>query len=159
MHKEINPAVFAIVTFPFLFGVMFGDVGHGLLLFIVGSLGCLLSGRLRGNPAMEGALQMRYLILLMGFFAMFNGLMYNEFFAIPMQLFGDSCYQEDAIVLSIQEGPVAKGPTMIQKYGYYKPVEECVYPVGMDPRWFQSDQLLSFSNNFKMKLAVIFAII
>lgn len=56
MHKEINPAVFAIVTFPFLFGVMFGDVGHGLLLFIVGSLGCLLSGRLRGNPVMEGAL-------------------------------------------------------------------------------------------------------
>lgn len=48
---------------------------------------------------------------------------------------------------------------MIQKYGYYKPEAECVYPVGMDPRWFQSDQLLSFSNNFKMKLAVIFAII
>jgi V-type H+-transporting ATPase subunit a len=34
-----------------------------------------------------------------------------------------------------------------------------VYPVGFDPVWFLSDSLLSFANNFKMKLAVIFAII
>jgi hypothetical protein len=31
--------------------------------------------------------------------------------------------------------------------------------MGFDPVWFRSDQLLSFTNNFKMKLAVIFAII
>lgn len=94
MHKEINPAVFAIVTFPFLFGVMFGDVGHGFLLFLVGAILCLLEGKLKGG-AMEGALLMRYLLLLMGLFAMFNGLIYNEFFAIPMQLFGDSCYENE----------------------------------------------------------------
>jgi len=34
-YKEINPTVFTIVTFPFLFGVMFGDIGHGGLLFII----------------------------------------------------------------------------------------------------------------------------
>jgi len=34
MYKEINPAVFAQVSFPFLFGVMFGDMGHGFLLFV-----------------------------------------------------------------------------------------------------------------------------
>ena len=27
-YKEANPMIFTIVTFPFLFGVMFGDVGH-----------------------------------------------------------------------------------------------------------------------------------
>jgi V-type H+-transporting ATPase subunit a len=43
MHKEINPAVFAIVTFPFLFGVMFGDVGHGFLWFFVGTVLCLIN--------------------------------------------------------------------------------------------------------------------
>ena len=138
MHKEINPAVFAIVTFPFLFGVMFGDVGHGLLLMIVGIILCLMSGKLRQNPAMEGFLQMRYIILLMGFFATFNGLIYNEFFAIPMGIWGKSCYSEDVMVLSVTNitGDPLHEPS---KYGYYKQESGCVYPVGMDPRWYQSD--------------------
>lgn len=31
-YREANPGVFTIVTFPFLFAVMFGDWGHGLCL-------------------------------------------------------------------------------------------------------------------------------
>lgn len=37
---EANPAVFTVVSFPFLFGVMFGDIGHGLLLLVAAALLC-----------------------------------------------------------------------------------------------------------------------
>ncbi len=37
-HNEIDPTVFVGITYSFIFGVMFGDVGQGLLLLIGGAL-------------------------------------------------------------------------------------------------------------------------
>jgi V-type H+-transporting ATPase subunit a len=101
MYKEVNPAIFAMVTFPFLFGVMFGDVGHGGFLLITGILMCLFNDAI-SKTALAGFGQIRYLILLMGIFAFYNGFVYNEFFAIPLEIFG-SCYEEEIVVLSNQK--------------------------------------------------------
>jgi V-type H+-transporting ATPase subunit a len=133
MYKEVNPAVFAIVTFPFLFGVMFGDIGHGTLLLLAGILMCIFAEKIK-KTSMEAMASIRYLILLMGIFATFNGVIYNEFFAIPTNIFA-SCYEVDVKVLSNQVNG-----TMAKEFGYMRTMKEgqtsCVYPLGFDPRWF-----------------------
>ena len=55
---------------------------------------------------------MRYLILMMGIFAFFNGWIYNEYFAIPLNIFG-SCYDEEAKVIN---NPPTLSSTHV--YGY-----------------------------------------
>lgn len=45
-YKEINPAIFTIVSFPFLFGVMYGDVGHGSVLLAISVFLIFCGGRL-----------------------------------------------------------------------------------------------------------------
>ena len=47
-YKEINPALYTCVTFPFLFGVMFGDMGHGILLLTAAGYLCLFGRRKLG---------------------------------------------------------------------------------------------------------------
>jgi len=39
-YREFNPTIVAITTFPFLFAVMFGDIGHGFIMVVAGGLMC-----------------------------------------------------------------------------------------------------------------------
>ena len=45
-YQEVNPGLFAVITFPFLFAVMFGDIGHGFIVLVAGALMCLFEKRL-----------------------------------------------------------------------------------------------------------------
>ena len=97
-YKEANPSVLTSITFPFFFGIMFGDIGHGSILMAVGGLLTLFADNLRKyrNPTVKNLLQMRYLLLMMGFFATYMGLIYNDFMSLPTRLF-PSCYDIEGI--------------------------------------------------------------
>lgn len=89
-YLEANPVPISIVTFPFFFGMMFGDMGHGSIFLTLGLITVLFNEQLKGG-ALNALLPLRYLLLLMGFMATYCGLIYNEWFAITTEIF-PSCY-------------------------------------------------------------------
>lgn len=93
-YKEMNPALFTCVSFPFLFGVMFGDICHGSLLLLGGIALCFLKRRspdVDPESLLADLFKVRHLLLLLGFFSTYCGFLYNDFASIPLSIFG-SCY-------------------------------------------------------------------
>ena len=161
-YKEHNPAIVSIVTFPFLFGMMFGDIGHGSILLAVGLGLTWKSDWLKAN-GYGAAAMVRYIILLMGISAVFCGLVYNEFFAMQLNLF-TSCYKQDSNGIFIKERAepsqsTGAVPEAQWQWVFKKKSPDCVYPIGFDPVWAQSSNMLSVANNNKMKMSVIFGIL
>lgn len=72
--------------------MMYGDYGHGGFFFLLGLILVFLQPKYEGNPSLHFIFAFRYMVLMMGMFAMYNGLLYNEFFAVPNNWFG-SCYK------------------------------------------------------------------
>jgi V-type H+-transporting ATPase subunit a len=93
-YREINPTPFTVITFPFLFAVMFGDLGHGLLVLAAAAFmvrkEATLKKTTKGNEIMEIFFGGRYIILLMGLFSLYCGLIYNDIFSKSMNIFGSS---------------------------------------------------------------------
>lgn len=133
-YQEANPGVYTIVTFPFLFAVMFGDWGHGICLLLATLVFIFREKKLSGQvisllnyflifclaiflfyfssiqlslcfviklqfyklqklgDITEMTFGGRYVILMMALFSIYTGLVYNEFFSVPFELFGRSAY-------------------------------------------------------------------
>ena len=139
-YKEANPGLFTIITFPFLFGIMFGDIGHGILLFLIAIYICVKKNDINNSGSiLKSLVNFRYLLLIMGFFSIFCGLIYNDFMGIPLSMF-NTCYEND----------------FVSKKAIRK--NQCIYPIGMDPKWYSSTNELAFFNSFKMKWSVIIGV-
>ena len=82
-YKEVNPTYFGIVSFPFEFGVMFGDIGHGGMILLGAILLILFPDQITKIGG-GGFVKIRYMLCLMGIFATFMGFLYNDFMSIPL---------------------------------------------------------------------------
>jgi V-type H+-transporting ATPase subunit a len=92
-YREINPAVFTAVTFPFLFGLMFGDIAHGSVLLGF-ALFLLLKSKsisISLNTSFLNIRSLAIILVFMGFFSVYVGSVYNDFLALPLTFF-PSCY-------------------------------------------------------------------
>jgi|GEM_PF-507835 len=73
-YNEIDPTPIMAITFPILFGLMFGDLGHGLLLLIGG----LIIGKLLKKN--QGMKNLCYIMAACGIAACVTGVLFGEFF-------------------------------------------------------------------------------
>jgi V/A-type H+-transporting ATPase subunit I len=85
-YQEIDPTFLIAVTFPLIFGAMFGDVGHGMVLALVGGL--LASRRVRSLSGWAG---LGAVVAACGIAATVFGFLYGSLFGfediLPALLF------------------------------------------------------------------------
>lgn len=76
-NRELDPTVLILITFPLLFGAMFGDVGQGLVMALAGLV--LMSGKIKklGKLAKLGPVA-----VFSGISAMIFGFLYGSVFAM-----------------------------------------------------------------------------
>ncbi|XWS28447.1 hypothetical protein CRYUN_Cryun25bG0069800 [Craigia yunnanensis] len=147
-YQEANPAVYTVITFPFLFAVMFGDWGHGICLLLGALVLIARESRLSAQKLgsfMEMLFGGRYILLLMSLFSIYCGLIYNEFFSVPFHIFGGSAYKcRDATCSDAHSAGLIK---------FRDP-----YPFGVDPSWRGSRSELPFLNSLKMKMSILLGV-
>lgn len=134
-YKEGNPGLFTAITFPFLFGCMFGDIFHGFGVLVFALFLCF-----KPEWFSRQFVAIKYLFLFMGIFAFWCGFIYNDFISLPFTV-QKSCYEMTS------NGSVAR----------ISP--DCVYPVGVDFAWSQTKTEISFLNSLKMKISIIYGVI
>jgi V-type H+-transporting ATPase subunit a len=159
-YLEANPVPVSIVTFPFFFGMMFGDMGHGSLFLSLGIYLCLFNNSVK-TGALSFMAPFRYLVLLMGIMACYCGFIYNEWFAIPTEFFA-SCYNGESRMqwnATQTDGTLENTSVIAGEFVFLRKSFDCVYPFGQDPVWGLTTNKLNLSNNIKMKLAVIMGVL
>ncbi|CAH8564567.1 unnamed protein product [Dicrocoelium dendriticum] len=161
-YREVNPALFTVITFPFLFAVMFGDAGHGLLMFLCALWMVVCERKLAAQKSTSEIWQIffggRYIILLMGIFSIYTGLIYNDVFSRSLNIFGSSWYPtyDNATLVrnsELQLEPGTVNQTTDKMYAGYP------YPFGLDPIWQMASNKIMLTNSIKMKMSIVLGVL
>jgi len=171
-YQEVNPGPFTIITFPFLFAVMFGDLGHGFIMFAFAAWLCWKEKSLEnvqgGGEIWDTIFGGRYIVLLMGLFSMYTGLIYNDCFSKPMTLVASGWEMPKYEYVEGEDqfdmNPRANVTDTYKIDGVDVPICEVTgcfkyaYPFGIDPIWALAENKLTFTNSFKMKMSVLLGV-
>ncbi|XP_053624657.1 V-type proton ATPase 116 kDa subunit a 1-like isoform X2 [Plodia interpunctella] len=154
-YREVNPGLFTIITFPFLFAVMFGDLGHGILL-IVFAMWMIMNERkiiaMRStNEIFNIAFGGRYVILMLGIFSVITGFLYNDIFSKGFRLM-------DAYWINTKTKADIEDNNHIT-LNAADPTGKFAYLFGLDPIWKQAMNKIVVENSFKMKLSIILGVV
>jgi len=96
-YSEIDPTPFIAITFPILFGLMFGDIGHGIVLIISALIG-IIKVRKRGGDLVNFC----WIIFYCGWAAFFVGFLYGEFLGHhEIEIFGYVLLHLEPIVIPL----------------------------------------------------------
>uniref|UniRef100_A0A665V7U0 V-type proton ATPase subunit a n=1 Tax=Echeneis naucrates TaxID=173247 RepID=A0A665V7U0_ECHNA len=162
-YREVNPAPFTIITFPFLFAVMFGDLGHGLIMAIFASWMVLYENNRKlkntRNEIWNTFFEGRYIILMMGLFSIYTGLIYNDCFSKSLNIFGSGWSVKAMFEEKVWNNDVLLGNHALTLDPNVTGVFKGPYPLGIDPIWNLAINRLSFMNSYKMKMSVILGIV
>lgn len=155
-YREMNPTPYTIITFPFLFAIMFGDTGHGLIMFLFGGWMVLkekpLAAKKSDNEIWNIFFGGRYIIFLMGLFSMYTGLIYNDVFSKSLNIFGSNW------VINYNRSTIEHNKDL-QLNPSSEDYIDYPYPFGMDPVWQLAENKIIFQNSYKMKISIIFGVI
>uniref|UniRef100_H2UBT5 V-type proton ATPase subunit a n=1 Tax=Takifugu rubripes TaxID=31033 RepID=H2UBT5_TAKRU len=162
-YREVNPAPFTIITFPFLFAVMFGDLGHGLIMALFASWMVLYENNRKlkntRNEIWNMFFEGRYIILMMGLFSIYTGLIYNDCFSKSLNIFGSGWSVNAMFKENVWKMEDIYGNRYLTLDPNVTGVFNGPYPFGIDPIWNLAFNRLTFLNSYKMKMSVIVGII
>ncbi|XP_053965226.1 V-type proton ATPase 116 kDa subunit a 1 [Anastrepha ludens] len=161
-YKELNPAPYVIITFPFLFSIMFGDVGHGMIMMLFAAWMCLKEKKLEDNLKNDRnpnevfglIFAGRYVVLLMGIFSIYTGFIYNDIFSKALNIFGSHWRVNYTTSVVMRNLYLQLDPAKSENY------LGTPYIFGMDPIWdISGSHAITTFNSLKMKIAIILGVI
>uniref|UniRef100_A0A673XDB3 V-type proton ATPase subunit a n=1 Tax=Salmo trutta TaxID=8032 RepID=A0A673XDB3_SALTR len=162
-YREVSPAPYTIITFPFLFAVMFGDLGHGMVMACC-ALWMVLTEKSHKRKRSDNEIwtmffEGRYIILMMGLFSVYTGLIYNDCFSKSLNIFGSGWSVRAMFTDQQWTNETLQTNTLLILDPNVSGVFVGPYPFGIDPIWNMAVNRLSFLNSYKMKMSVIIGVV